>query len=326
MRPRRLRKNRAIRSLVCETRLSESMLVYPMFVREGRDIEEDIPSMPGQRRYSPDRLARAVERVVAAGVNSILLFGVPDRKDFYGSGAYDEKGVIPAALREVKGRFPDVLCIADVCLCEYTDHGHCGCPRGSDGYVDNDASLPLLAKSALCFAEAGADVVAPSDMMDGRVGAIRSALDSGGLIDTAIMSYSVKYASAFYGPFREAAGSTPAFGDRRTYQMDPRNRREAIRELELDVAEGADMVMVKPGLPYLDILSAIRDRSPVPVGAYCVSGEYSMIKAASERGWLDERRVVSETAFSLVRAGADILITYHAPELAGWISRGEIEF
>jgi porphobilinogen synthase len=302
------------------------MLVYPMFVKEGHDIEEDIASMPGQRRFSVDRLLYAVERVVSSGVNSILLFGLPEKKDFFGSEAYAADGIIPKALRELKRRFPELLCITDVCLCEYTDHGHCGCPRGDDGYVDNDTSLPLLAKAALSHARAGADVVAPSDMMDGRVAAIRTALDEDGHIDTAIMSYSVKYASAFYGPFREAADSAPAFGDRRTYQMDPRNRREALREIELDAAEGADMVMVKPGLPYLDILSAAKDISPVPVGAYCVSGEYAMIKAASERGWIDERRVVCETAFSLVRAGADILITYHAPELAEWLSKGEIEF
>jgi porphobilinogen synthase len=282
--------------------------------------------MPGQKRFSPDRLPYALEMVAEAGVNSVLLFGIPEKKDFLGSGAYSDDGVIPTALKEAKMRFPQMLFITDVCMCEYTDHGHCGCPSGKDGYVDNDRSLPLLAKAALSHARAGADVVAPSDMMDGRVGAIRAALDEEGHVDTAVMSYSVKYASAFYGPFREAAGSVPAFGDRRTYQMDPRNRREALRELELDIEEGADIVMVKPGLPYLDILSAVRETSPVPVGAYCVSGEYSMIKAASEKGWLDERRVVCETAFSLVRAGADILITYHAPELAGWISRGEIEF
>jgi porphobilinogen synthase len=326
IRPRRLRRSGAIRSLISETRLSRSMLVYPMFIREGRDIEEDIPSMPGQRRFSPDRLPFALERVAASGVNSVLLFGLPEKKDFFGSGAYSDKGVIPAALREGKRNFSGMLFITDVCLCEYTDHGHCGCPSGEDGYVDNDRSVPLLARAAVSYARAGADVVAPSDMMDGRVAAIRDALDADGRVDTAVMSYSVKYASAFYGPFREAAGSAPAFGDRRTYQMDPRNRREALRELELDIEEGADMVMVKPGLPYLDILSAVREISPVPVGAYCVSGEYSMIKAAAERGWLDERRAVCEAAYSLVRAGADILITYHAPELAEWISRGEIEF
>ncbi|MDR1481329.1 MAG: porphobilinogen synthase [Synergistaceae bacterium] len=326
IRPRRLRRSKAIRSMICETRLSQSMLVYPMFVKEGHGIEEEIAPMPGQKRFSVDRLLYAVERVLSAGVSSILLFGLPEKKDFLGSEAYASDGIIPKALRELKRRFPELLCVTDVCLCEYTDHGHCGCPSGGDGYVDNDTSLPLLAKAALSHARAGADVVAPSDMMDGRVAAIRAALDEDGYVDTAIMSYSVKYASAFYGPFREAADSAPAFGDRRTYQMDPRNRREALREIELDAEEGADMVMVKPGLPYLDILSAARDISPVPVGAYSVSGEYSMIKAASERGWIDERRVVCETAFSLVRAGADILMTYHAPELAEWLSKGEIEF
>jgi porphobilinogen synthase len=326
IRPRRLRRNKAIRSLTCETRLSQSMLVYPMFVKEGHGIEEEIPSMPGQKRFSAERLPYAVERIASAGVSSVILFGLPEKKDFWGSEAYNDNGIIPRALWEIKRGFPEILCITDVCLCEYTDHGHCGCPKGKDGYVDNDATLPLLARAALSHARAGADVVAPSDMMDGRVAEIRGALDEDGHVDTAIMSYSVKYASAFYGPFREAAGSAPAFGDRRTYQMDPRNRREALREIELDVREGADIVMVKPGLPCLDILSAVRDISRVPVGAYCVSGEYSMIKAASERGWIDERRIVCEAAFSLARAGADIIITYHAPELAGWISRGEIEF
>jgi porphobilinogen synthase len=297
------------------------MLVYPMFIREGSGIEEDIVSMPGQKRYSPDRLPFALERVISSGVGAVLLFGVPEKKDFFGSEAYNDDGVVPNALREAKRQFPELLCITDVCLCEYTDHGHCGCPR-DDGGIDNDASLPLLAKSALCFARAGADIVAPSDMMDGRVGAIRTALDAEGFTDTAILSYAVKYASAFYGPFREAAGSAPSFGDRKTYQMDPRNRREALREMKLDLSEGADILMVKPGLPYLDVLRTVKDASPVPVGAYCVSGEYSMIKAAAERGWLDERGAVCEAAHSLARAGADILITYHAPELARWIASG----
>jgi porphobilinogen synthase len=303
------------------------MLVYPIFIREGRGIVEDIAAMPGQKRYSPDTLPELLERVAEAGVDNVLLFGLPEHKDERGSGAYAENGVVQQALREGKKRFPHMLFIADVCMCEYTSHGHCGVLKdrgGSDLTVDNDPTIELLAQTAVSQARAGADIVAPSDMMDGRVGAIRAALDAAGLEDTAILSYAVKYASAFYGPFREAAGSAPSFGDRRSYQMDPRNAREAMRELALDLEEGADMVMVKPGLPYLDILRSVKDVSPVPVGSYCVSGEYSMIKAAAANGWLDEERAVCETATCLVRAGADILITYHAPELAGWIREGKL--
>lgn len=322
IRPRRLRRTAAMRAMVRETRLSPSMLVYPVFVREGRGIVEDIDAMPGQKRYSPDTLPTLLERVAEAGVDNILFFGLPEHKDERGSGAYAEDGVVQQALREGKKRFPHMLFVADVCMCEYTSHGHCGVLKGET--VDNDPTLDLLARTAVTQAQAGADVVAPSDMMDGRVGAIRQALDAAGLEDTAILSYAVKYASAFYGPFREAAGSAPAFGDRRSYQMDPRNGREALREVALDLEEGADMVMVKPGLPYLDVLSRVKATSPVPVGAYCVSGEYSMIKAAAARGWLDEERAVCEAATCLVRAGADILITYHAPELAGWIREGKL--
>jgi porphobilinogen synthase len=311
-----------MRAMVRETRLSPSMLVYPIFVREGRGIVEDIAAMPGQKRYSPDTLPRILERVAESGVDNVLLFGLPEHKDERGSGAYAEDGVVQQALREGKKRFPEMLFIADVCMCEYTSHGHCGILKGET--VDNDPTIELLARTAVSQARSGADIVAPSDMMDGRVGAIRSALDAAGLEDIAILSYAVKYASAFYGPFREAAGSAPAFGDRRSYQMDPRNAREALREMTLDVEEGADMVMVKPGLPYLDILKTIKESSPVPVGSYCVSGEYSMIKAAAANGWLDEERTVCEAATCLVRAGADILITYHAPELAGWIKDGKI--
>jgi porphobilinogen synthase len=312
--------------MVRETRLSASMLVYPIFVREGRGVVEDIAAMPGQKRYSPDTLPRVLERVTDVGVDNVLLFGLPEHKDERGSGAYAESGVVQQALREGKKRFPQMLFIADVCMCEYTSHGHCGVLKGtgSAAVVDNDPTIELLAQTAVSQARAGADVVAPSDMMDGRVGAIRTALDAAGLEDTAVLSYAVKYASAFYGPFREAAGSAPSFGDRRGYQMDPRNSREAMRELALDLEEGADMVMVKPGLPYLDILRAVKEKSPVPVGSYCVSGEYSMIKAAAANGWLDEERAVCETATCLVRAGADILITYHAPELAGWIGEGKL--
>ncbi len=322
MRPRRLRRTAAMRAMVRETRLCPSMLVYPIFVREGRGIVEDISAMPGQKRYSPDTLPQVLERVAKAGVGNVLFFGLPEHKDECGSGAYDDGGVVQQALREGRKRFPEMLFIADVCMCEYTSHGHCGLLKGDT--VDNDKTLELLAQTAVSQARAGADIVAPSDMMDGRVGAIRAALDAAGLEDTAILSYAVKYASAFYGPFREAAGSAPSFGDRKSYQMDPRNSREAMRELDLDLKEGADMVMVKPGLPYLDILRAVKEVSPVPVGAYCVSGEYSMIKAAAANGWLDEERAVCEAATCLVRAGADILITYHAPELAGWIREGRL--
>jgi porphobilinogen synthase len=316
-----------MREMVKETRFSPSMLVYPIFVREGKNIVEDIAAMPGQRRYSPDELPRALEWVAGSGVSNVLLFGLPEHKDEVGSGAYAEDGVVQQALRQGKKRFPEMLFISDVCMCEYTSHGHCGVLRRQAGQpvtVDNDPTVELLAQTAVSQALAGADVVAPSDMMDGRVGAIRAALDAAGLEDTAILSYAVKYASAFYGPFREAAGSAPAFGDRRGYQMDPRNSREAMREMALDVEEGADMVMVKPGLPYLDILRSVKAASPVPVGAYCVSGEYSMIKAAAMQGWLDEERAVCEAAACLVRAGADILMTYHAPQLAGWIREGKV--
>lgn len=322
IRPRRLRRNKIIRDLAAETKLSPSMLVYPLFVREGRGIVEDIPAMPGQKRYSPDTLPRALEEVWKAGVNSVLLFGIPEHKDERGSEAYNDDGVIQQALREGKRHFPDICFIADVCLCEYTSHGHCGLLKGEA--VDNDPTLDLLARAALSQAQAGADMVAPSDMMDGRVAAIRAKLDGAGLEDTLIFSYAVKYASAFYGPFREAAGSAPSFGDRRGYQMDPRNVREGVREALLDIEEGADMIMVKPGLPYLDVLHAVKERSCVPVGAYCVSGEYSMIKAAAERGWLDERRVAAESAICLARGGADIIVTYFAPELARMMKEGEL--
>jgi porphobilinogen synthase len=297
------------------------MLVYPIFVREGKKIVEDISAMPGQKRYSPDELPRILDRVSEAGIGGVLLFGLPEHKDEVGSGAYAENGVVQQALREGKKRFPEMLFIADVCMCEYTSHGHCGVLK--EGAVDNDPTIGLLARTAVSQARAGADIVAPSDMMDGRVGCIRAALNEAALEDTAILSYAVKYASAFYGPFREAAGSAPSFGDRRGYQMDPRNSREAARELALDLEEGADMVMVKPGLPYLDVLRAVKEKSSVPVGAYCVSGEYSMIKAAAMNGWLDEERAACEAAVCLVRAGADFLVTYHAIELAGWIREGK---
>ena len=318
IRPRRLRLSQAIRDMVCETRLSPSMFVYPVFVREGHNIIEDIPAMPGQKRYSPDTLPRILERAVKAKIGGVLMFGIPEHKDELGSQAYADDGVIQTAIRTAKREFPELTIIGDVCMCEYTSHGHCGVIH--DGYVDNDESVELLARVAVSQAAAGADIVAPSDMMDGHTAAIRSALDSVKLTNTLIFSYAVKYASAFYGPFREAAGSAPAFGDRKTYQMDPRNSREAIREATLDVQEGADIVMVKPGLPYLDVLSAVKKAVNVPVGSYCVSGEYSMIKAAAANGWLNEKNAVLEAATSQARAGADIIITYHALDLAGWLA------
>ena len=322
VRPRRLRRNKIIRDMAAETRLSPSMLVYPVFIREGKDIIEEIPAMPGQRRCSPDTFPRILEEVRRAGVNSVLLFGIPEHKDERGSEAYNENGVIQQALRTGKKHFPEMCFIGDVCLCEYTSHGHCGLLKGET--VDNDPTLELLAQTALSQAQAWADIVAPSDMMDGHVAAIRAKLDGAGMDDTLIFSYAVKYASAFYGPFREAAGSAPSFGDRKSYQMDPRNVREGIREALLDIEEGADMIMVKPGLPYLDVLRAVKEVSEVPVGAYCVSGEYSMIKAAAERGWLDEKRVIAESAVCLARGGADIIVSYFAPELAKMMKEGEL--
>lgn len=322
VRPRRLRRNKIIRDMAAETRLSPSMLVYPVFIREGKNIIEEIPAMPGQRRCSPDTFPRILEEVRRAGVNSVLLFGIPEHKDERGSEAYNENGVIQQALRTGKKHFPEMCFIGDVCLCEYTSHGHCGLLKGET--VDDDPTLELLAQTALSQAQAGADIVAPSDMMDGHVAAIRAKLDGAGMDDTLIFSYAVKYASAFYGPFREAAGSAPSFGDRKSYQMDPRNVREGIREALLDIEEGADMIMVKPGLPYLDVLRAVKEVSEVPVGAYCVSGEYSMIKAAAERGWLDEKRVIAESAVCLARGGADIIVSYFAPELAKMMKEGEL--
>ena len=322
VRPRRLRRNKIIRDMAAETRLSPSMLVYPVFIREGKDIIEEIPAMPGQRRCSPDTFPRILEEVRRAGVNSVLLFGIPEHKDERGSEAYNENGVIQQALRTGKKHFPEMCFIGDVCLCEYTSHGHCGLLKGET--VDNDPTLELLAQTALSQAQAGADIVAPSDMMDGHVAAIRAKLDGAGMDDTLIFSYAVKYASAFYGPFREAAGSAPSFGDRKSYQMDPRNVREGIREALLDIEEGADMIMVKPGLPYLDVLRAVKEVSEVPVGAYCVSGEYSMITAAAARGWLDEKRVIAESAVCLARGGADIIVSYFAPELAKMMKEGEL--
>jgi len=318
-RGRRLRRTAAIRELVAETRLSAHQLVAPLFVCAGTGVSDPIASMPGQSRLSADRAAREAVALSAVGIRAVLLFGVPSRKDAEGSGAWDDDGPVPQAIRLIKAAAPAISVWADVCLCEYTDHGHCGLLHESE--VDNDASLPLLARAALTYARAGADVIAPSDMMDGRVAAIRSALDGAGFTDRAIVSYAVKYASAFYGPFREAAGSTPQSGDRRGYQMDPPNLREALREAMADVEEGADMVMVKPGLPYLDVIRAVREVVDVPVVAYQVSGEFSMMHAAAERGWLDLERAMMETTVALHRAGAGIVITYFAKPLALALSR-----
>ena len=295
------------------------MFVYPVFVREGKDIIEDIPSMPGQKRYSPDKLPVILERAAKNKIGGVLLFGIPSHKDETGSSAWDDDGVIQQAIKISKREFPDLTVIGDVCLCEYTSHGHCGLIRG--GIVENDPTLEILSRVAVSQARAGADIVAPSDMMDGHTGAIRMALDAENFSDTLIMSYAVKYASAFYGPFREAAGSAPAFGDRKTYQMDPRNVREAIKEAALDIEEGADIIIVKPGLPYLDVLRAVKESCYVPVASYSVSGEYAMMKAAAANGWLNERNIALEAAYSMARAGADIIISYYALDLAEELSR-----
>lgn len=320
-RPRRLRSNPIIRGLVRETRVAAETLIYPIFVIEGENIKEEIPSMPGQYRYSIDRLGEALKEVEEAGVTSILLFGIPEKKDEIGSGAWDENGIVQRALRYGKREFPNLYYITDVCMCEYTSHGHCGILCDHD--VDNDKSLEVLAKTAVSHVKAGADMVAPSDMMDGRILAIRRALDEAGYINTPIMAYSVKYASAFYGPFRDAAGSAPAFGDRKSYQMDCCNTREAIREVALDVEEGADILMVKPGMAYLDIVKEISENFPKPLAVYSVSGEYAMIKAAAEAGYIDEEAVIRESTISMYRAGADMLITYFAKEIGQMVREGK---
>jgi porphobilinogen synthase len=316
-RPRRLRTSEGIRRLARETVVSVDDLIYPLFIVEGTGIRREISSMPGVFHLSIDRLLEEMKEVQALGIPGVLLFGVPDCKDETGSGAYASDGLVQRALRAAKAGFPDLLLIADVCLCEYTSHGHCGMIE--DGKVLNDASLELLAKSAVSYAEAGADIVAPSDMMDGRVAAIRKALDREGFADKAIMAYSAKYASAFYGPFRDAAHSKPAFGDRKTYQMDYGNAKEAIREVALDIEEGADIVMVKPAMAYLDVIKDVSDRFDIPVAAYHVSGEYSMIKAAAANGWIDEKAAALEATTAIKRAGAKIIITYFAKQLAEWM-------
>jgi porphobilinogen synthase len=315
MRMRRLRRTEALRRMVRETRLDPAQFIWPLFVRSGSGVRAPIGSMPGVSQTSVDELLRDAEKAVAAQIGGILLFGIPDTKDATGSSAWDPQGPVPSAVRAVKREFPNLVVVTDVCMCEYTDHGHCGLLTSS-GEVDNDATLELLSREALAHAEAGADIVAPSDMMDLRIGHMRQALDAAGFTQTPIMSYAAKYASAFYGPFREAAESTPAFGDRRSYQMDPANGREALREVTLDVEEGADILMVKPAGAYLDIIAAVKRETQMPLAAYQVSGEYSMIKAAAERGWIDGDRAMMESLVAIARAGADMTITYFALEAA----------
>ncbi len=314
VRPRRLRRTPGIRDMVRETALSVKDLIYPVFVKPGEGLRDPIPSMPGQFQYSVDTLAEEAEAVCALGIPALILFGLPDRKDPAGTRSYADDGIVQRALSAVKRRVPELTLITDVCLCEYTDHGHCGVLK--QGRVDNDATVEILARQAVSHAAAGADIVAPSDMMDGRVAGIRRALDRAGYEDTAILSYAVKYASAFYGPFRDAADSAPQFGDRADYQMDPANAREGVKEALLDVDQGADMVMVKPALPYLDMVRRVREATNLPVAAYNVSGEYAMVKAAEERGWVDGPRVMMETLLSIKRAGADLILTYFAREAA----------
>jgi porphobilinogen synthase len=315
MRMRRLRRTDALRRMVRETRLDPAQFIWPLFVRSGTGVRAPIGSMPGVAQTSVDEMLRDAEKAVAAQIGGILLFGIPDTKDATGSSAWDPQGPVPSAVRAVKREFPNLVVVTDVCMCEYTDHGHCGLLTSS-GEVDNDATLELLSREALAHAEAGADIVAPSDMMDLRIGHMRGALDLAGFTQTPIMSYAAKYASAFYGPFREAAESTPAFGDRRSYQMDPANGREALREVQLDVEEGADILMVKPAGAYLDIIAAVKRETQMPLAAYQVSGEYSMIKAAAERGWIDGDRAMMESLIAIARAGADMTITYFALEAA----------
>ncbi|GAC1624155.1 MAG: porphobilinogen synthase [Ktedonobacteraceae bacterium] len=317
VRLRRLRQNDKLRALVRETHLNVDQLIYPMFVAEGITEPCEIASMPGIMQWPLEHLGREIERIASLGIPSVLLFGIPNEKDEVGSQAYADEGIIQQAIRRIKAGMPELLVVTDVCLCEYTSHGHCGVIH--NGTVQNDESLELLAQMALSHTRAGADIVAPSDMMDGRVGAIRHTLDEHGFNQTPIMAYSAKFASGFYGPFREAAGSTPQFGDRRAYQMDPANVREALREVDQDIEEGAGVVMVKPALAYMDVIRQVRDHCDLPIAAYNVSGEYSMVKAAAQHGWIDEQRIVMEMLTGIRRAGADIIITYFAPEVAQWL-------
>lgn len=320
-RTRRLRQTVAMRDMVRENHVRVDELIYPLFVMEGENLAEPVESMPGICQYSLDRMNEELDRVKEAGIPAILIFGIPAHKDEVGSGAYDEHGIVQEAIRRIKKDYPDLIVIADVCLCEYTSHGHCGLIR--DGIILNDATLPLLAKSAVSYAEAGADIVAPSDMMDKRVGAIRKALDEEGFTYTPIMAYSAKFASGYYGPFRDAAHSAPGFGDRKTYQMDPANGQEALREVEEDLAEGADLIIAKPAMAYMDIIRAIHENYNVPIVAYNVSGEYAMVKAAAANGWIDEKKIVMENMIGMKRAGAKMIITYHALDVARWIREEE---
>ena len=322
-RPRRLRSSAAVRSLVRETRLSADSLILPVFLEEGTNIKTPIDAMPGQFRYSPDRVGEIVEQALASGVKKLLLFGIPAHKDETGSGAYADDGIVQQGLRAIRAQFgEEVYLVTDLCMCEYTSHGHCGILNGT--YVDNDKTLEYLAKIAVSQAGSGADMIAPSDMMDHRVAAIRTALDGAGFVETPIMSYAVKYASSFYGPFRDAAGSAPCFGDRKSYQMDWHNAKEARKEAELDTLEGADILMVKPAMSYLDIVRTLANETCLPVAAYSVSGEYAMIKAAAAQGFISEYGVMCESAVAVYRAGADILISYFAPEIAAAIRKGDI--
>lgn len=323
IRPRRLRKGELLRKMVRETRVDEFSLIYPMFVKEGTNQKEEIPTMPGQYRYTVDRVSEQLDALLDAGVTSVMLFGIPDHKDEVGSSAWAEDGIIQKALRAIKSEYADQLyVITDVCMCEYTSHGHCGMLCGCE--VDNDKSLELLSRTALSHIQAGADMVAPSDMMDGRVRAIRTTLDANGYETAPIMSYAVKYASAFYGPFRDAAGSAPSFGDRKGYQMDYHNSREGIKEALLDVEEGADIIMVKPAMSYLDVVTKVKEAIHLPVAAYSVSGEYAMIKAGAALGYIEEEKIICETAVAAYRAGVDLYLTYYAPEIAKFIKEGRI--
>ena len=320
-RTRRLRQTVALRNMVRENHVRVDELIYPLFVMEGENLAEPVESMPSICQYSLDRMNEELDRVKEAGIPAILIFGIPAHKDEVGSGAYDEHGIVQEAIRRIKKDYPELIVIADVCLCEYTSHGHCGLIK--DGVILNDETLPLLAKSAVSYAEAGADIVAPSDMMDKRVGAIRKALDEAGFTYTPIMAYSAKFASGYYGPFRDAAHSAPGFGDRKTYQMDPANGQEALREVEEDIAEGADLIIAKPAMAYMDIIRAIHENYNVPIVAYNVSGEYAMVKAAAANGWIDEKKIVMENMIGMKRAGAKMIITYHALDVARWLREEE---